>query len=483
MALSPQLFLPFLSTPFMASNTIIQKLYRETRVALRGSETNFTTGSIRRAIFLLSVPMVLEMVMESLFAVVDIFFVGRVGIQAVATVGLTESVLSLIYAVAIGLSVAATATVSRRIGEKQPERAGDAAFQAIVVAIAFSLVVAVLGAVFARDILRLMGGEEELIAAGYGYTQLMFASNISIMLLFLINGIFRGAGNASLAMRSLWIANGLNILLDPLFIFGWGPVPAFGVTGAAIATTIGRTVGVSFQLYYLLGGKSIVKITVRNMVVRGKAVMNILRIASGSTGQFLVESASWIFLVRIISLFGSEALAGYTIAIRIIIFSILPSWGLSNAAATLVGQNLGAGHPERAEQSVWKTAFYNLLFLLGLSLVFYVLAYELVGLFTDDPAVVKHGAESLRIICLGYAFVSYGMVVAHSFNGAGNTRTPLLINLGCYWVLQIPLAYGLAVTLDWGPTGVYVAIAVAFSVAAVVSVLLFRRGRWKTVQV
>ncbi len=467
----------------MAPNTIIQKLYRETRVALRGSETNFTTGSIRRAIFLLSVPMVLEMVMESLFAVVDIFFVGQVGIQAVATVGLTESVLSLIYAVAIGLSVAATATVSRRIGEKQPERAGDAAFQAIVVAIAFSLVVAVLGAVFARDILRLMGGEEELIAAGYGYTQLMFASNISIMLLFLINGIFRGAGNASLAMRSLWIANGLNILLDPLFIFGWGPVPAFGVTGAAIATTIGRTVGVSFQLYYLLGGKSIVKITVRNMVVRGKAVMNILRIASGSTGQFLVESASWIFLVRIISLFGSEALAGYTIAIRIIIFSILPSWGLSNAAATLVGQNLGAGHPERAEQSVWKTAFYNLLFLLGLSLVFYVLAYELVGLFTDDPAVVKHGAESLRIICLGYAFVSYGMVVAHSFNGAGNTRTPLLINLGCYWVLQIPLAYGLAVTLHWGPTGVYVAIAVAFSVAAVVSVLLFRRGRWKTVQV
>ena len=421
--------------------------------------------------------------MESLFAVVDIFFVGRVGIHAVATVGLTESVLTLIYSVAIGLSVAATATVSRRVGEKRPERAGDVAFQVLVIAVTFSTVIALVGAFFARDILRLMGGEEALIEEGYGYTRLMFASNVSIMLLFLINGIFRGAGNASLAMKSLWIANGLNILLDPLFIFGWGLVPAFGVTGAAIATTIGRTVGVVFQLYHLLKGTGIVRVGYANVVLRLRTLSNVLRIASGSMGQFLVESASWIFLVRIISLFGSEALAGYTIAIRIIIFSILPSWGLSNAAATLVGQNLGAGHPERAEKSVWQTAFYNLLFLLFLSVVFYVAAYELVGLFTTDPAVVRHGAESLRIICVGYAFVSYGMVVAQSFNGAGDTRTPLLINLGCYWLLQIPLAYGLAVTLDGGPNGVYVAIAIAFSVAAVVSVVLFRRGRWKTVQV
>ncbi|MGB3776847.1 MAG: MATE family efflux transporter [Tunicatimonas sp.] len=459
------------------------KFYRDFRTALRGSETNFTSGSIRRAIFLLSVPMVLEMVMESLFAVVDIFFVGRVGVHAVATVGLTESVLTVIYSVAIGLSMAATATVARRVGEKRPELAADAAFQAIAIAVGFSLVIALVGGFFARDILRLMGGEPALVEAGVGYTRLMFASNISIMLLFLINGIFRGAGNASLAMRSLWIANGLNIMLDPLFIFGWGPVPAFGVTGAAIATTIGRSVGVGYQLYHLFGGRALVKVGYANLVLRTNTLLRLLKVASGSMGQFLVESASWIFLVRIIAVFGSEALAGYTIAVRIIIFSILPSWGLSNAAATLVGQNLGAGHPLRAEQSVWKTAFYNLLFLLVLSVVFYAAAYPMVRLFSDDPVVIDQGAEALRIICLGYAFVSYGMVVGQSFNGAGDTRTPLLINLGCYWALQIPLAYWLAVPLGWGPTGVYVAIAITFAAAAVMSVLLFRRGRWKTVRV
>ncbi len=459
------------------------KLRRDSRTALRGSETNFTTGSIRRAIFLLSVPMVLEMVMESLFAVVDIFFVGRVGVHAVATVGLTESVLTIIYSIAIGLSMAATATVARRVGEKRPELAADAAFQAIAIAVAFSLVIALAGGFFARDILRLMGGEPALVEAGVGYTRLMFASNISIVLLFLINGIFRGAGNASLAMRSLWIANGLNIVLDPLFIFGWGPVPAFGVTGAAIATTIGRSVGVGYQLYHLFGGRALVRVGYANLVLRMNTLLRLLKIASGSMGQFLVESASWIFLVRIIAVFGSEALAGYTIAVRIIIFSILPSWGLSNAAATLVGQNLGAGHPLRAEKSVWLTAFYNLLFLLVLSVVFYVAAYPMVRLFSDDPVVIEQGAEALRIICVGYAFVSYGMVVGQSFNGAGDTRTPLLINLGCYWALQIPLAYWLAVPLGWGPTGVYVAIATTFAAAAVTSVLLFRRGRWKTVRV
>ena len=460
-----------------------EKIYRDLRIALRGSETNFTTGSIRRAIFLLSVPMVLEMVMESLFAVVDIFFVGRVGVHAVATVGLTESVLTIIYSVAIGLSMAATATVARRVGEKRPELAADAAFQAIAIAVGFSLVIALTGGFFARDILRLMGGEPALVEAGVGYTRLMFASNVSIMLLFLVNGIFRGAGNASLAMRSLWIANGLNMLLDPLFIFGWGPVPAFGVTGAAIATTIGRSVGVGYQLYHLFGGRALVKVGYANLVLRMNTLLRLLKIASGSMGQFLVESASWIFLVRIIAVFGSEALAGYTIAVRIIIFSILPSWGLSNAAATLVGQNLGAGHPLRAEKSVWQTAFYNLLFLLLLSVVFYAAAYPIVRLFSDDAVVVEHGAEALRIICVGYAFVSYGMVVGQSFNGAGDTRTPLLINLGCYWALQIPLAYWLAVPLGWGPTGVYVAIGTTFAASAVVSVLLFRRGRWKTVRV
>ena len=460
-----------------------EKIYRDLRIALRGSETNFTTGSIRRAIFLLSVPMVLEMVMESLFAVVDIFFVGRVGVHAVATVGLTESVLTIIYSVAIGLSMAATATVARRVGEKRPELAADAAFQAIAIAVGLSLVIALVGGIFARDILRLMGGEPALVEAGVGYTRLMFASNLSIMLLFLVNGIFRGAGNASLAMRSLWIANGLNIALDPLFIFGWGFVPAFGVTGAAIATTIGRTVGVVYQLYHLFGGRALVRVGYANLVLRTTTLLRLLKIASGSMGQFLVESASWIFLVRIIAVFGSEALAGYTIAVRIIIFSILPSWGLSNAAATLVGQNLGAGQPLRAEKSVWQTAFYNTIFLLLLSVVFYAAAYPMVGLFSDDPVVIEQGAKALRIICVGYVFVSYGMVVGQSFNGAGDTRTPLFINLGCYWALQIPLAYVLALPLGWGTTGVYAAIAVTFLAAAVVSVVLFRQGRWKTMQV
>nr|WKN36093.1 MATE family efflux transporter [Tunicatimonas sp. TK19036] len=461
----------------------IKYLYQYLLIALKGSETNFTTGSIRRAIFLLSVPMILEMVMESLFAIVDVFFVGRVGTTAVATVGLTESVLTIIYSVAMGLSMATTALVARRIGEKKPHKAGDVAFQAIALAFIFSLIIGVLGAVYARDILQLMGGEPELVNDGALYTRIMFLSNTSIMLLFLINGIFRGAGDASLAMRSLWLANGLNIVLDPVFIFGFGPIPEFGVAGAAIATTIGRTVGVMYQLYHLFGGKTIVKMGVDNIVFRTKTLMNLLKLASEGIGQFLVESASWIFLVRIISMFGSEALAGYTIAIRIIIFSILPSWGLSNTAATLVGQNLGADQPLRAEQSVWKTAYYNFLFLVVLSFLFYVGAYEFVSIFSDDEAVIQEGVQSLRIICLGYVFLSYGMVVAQSFNGAGDTRTPLIINVVCYWLVQIPLAYGMAVWLDMGPKGVYIAIAITFSLAAVVSVVLFQRGKWKLVKV
>ncbi|MEM8965582.1 MAG: MATE family efflux transporter [Bacteroidota bacterium] len=461
----------------------VKYLYYNLRIALSGSETNFTSGSIRRAIFLLSVPMILEMVMESLFAVVDIFFVGKVSTTAVATVGLTESVLTIIYSVAIGLSMATTALVARRVGEKNHHKAGDAAFQAIALAVIISLVIGVAGAVFARDILRLMGGEPQLVEDGFLYTRIMFLSNTSIMLLFLINGIFRGAGNASLAMKSLWLANGLNIVLDPIFIFGLGPIPEFGVAGAAIATTTGRTVGVLFQLYHLLNGKTIVKIGWDNVVVRAKTLLNLLKLASEGISQFLVESASWIFLVRIISLFGSEALAGYTIAIRIIIFSILPSWGLSNAAATLVGQNLGADQPLRAEKSVWKTAYYNFLFLTVLSLIFYFGAYQFVGIFSDEPEVIQTGVESLRIICLGYVFLSYGMVLAQSFNGAGDTRTPLLINVGCYWLVQIPLAYGMAVWLNMGPQGVYIAIAIAFSLAAVVSVILFQRGNWKLVKV
>lgn len=461
----------------------LKKLYHHFLLALKGTETNFTSGSIRRAIFLLSVPMILEMVMESLFAVVDIYFVGKISTNAVAAVGLTESVLTLIYGVAIGLSMAATALVARRVGEKNYKKAADAAFQSIVVAVVLSVVVGIAGVWYAQDILRLMGGEEDLVQEGYRYTRIMFGGNISIMLLFLINAIFRGAGNASLAMQSLWIANGLNMLLDPLFIFGWGPVTAFGIEGAAIATTIGRSVGVVYQLFFLFGGRAVLKLGVRNMVVRWQTIRNILNLSVGSMGQFLVESASWIFLVRIISIFGSEVLAGYTIAIRIIIFSILPSWGLANAAATLVGQNLGAAFPVRAEQSVWNTAFYNLLFLIILSVVFYIFAYEFVGLFTTEAVVIQEGAQALRIICSGYAFVSYGMVLAQSFNGAGDTKTPLYINLFCYWLLQVPLAWVLAVPLEMEAKGVYIAVAVSFSVSAVISVFIFRKGRWKVVEV
>lgn len=461
----------------------IKKIYHHFLLALRGSETDFTTGSIRRAIFLLSVPMILEMVMESLFAVVDIYFVGRISTNAVAAVGLTESVLTLIYGIAIGISMATTALVARRVGEKNYKKASDGAFQAILLSVLLSVVIGVAGFLFAADILRLMGGEEDLVQEGFRYTRLMFAGNLSIMLLFLINAIFRGAGNASLAMRSLWLANGLNILLDPLFIFGFGPIPAFGIEGAAIATTIGRSVGVLYQLFFLFGGGAVVRIGMKNIVFRWRTLRNIIDLSIGGMGQFLVESASWIFLVRIISLFGSEVLAGYTIAIRIIIFSILPSWGLANAAATLVGQNLGASHPARAEESVWRTAFYNLLFLLLLSVIFYVFAYEFVGLFTAESEVIRSGAESLRIICLGYAFVSYGMVLAQSFNGAGDTKTPMYINLFCYWLLQIPLAWLLAVPFNMGPNGVYAAVAISFSASAVVSIVIFRKGRWKMVKV
>lgn len=461
----------------------IKKLYHHFLLALKGVETDFTTGSIRRAIFLLSVPMILEMVMESLFAVVDIYFVGKISTNAVAAVGLTESVLTIIYGVAIGISMATTALVARRVGEKAYKRASDGAFQAILLSVILSVLIGVVGFLFAADILRLMGGEEDLVQEGFRYTRLMFASNISIILLFLINAIFRGAGNASLAMRSLWLANGLNILLDPLFIFGFGPVPAFGIEGAAIATTIGRSIGVLYQLFFLFGGGAVVRIGMRNIVFRWRTLRSIIDLSVGGMGQFLVESASWLFLVRILSVFGSEVLAGYTIAIRIIIFSILPSWGLANAAATLVGQNLGALRPGRAEESVWRTAFYNLLFLLGLSVIFYVFAYEFVGLFTTEPTVIKSGAESLRIICLGYAFVSYGMVLAQSFNGAGDTKTPMYINLFCYWLLQIPLAWLLAIPLNIGPSGVYIAVAVSFSTSAVISIFIFRKGRWKLVKV
>jgi len=457
---------------------------KDLKAALKGSEKNFTTGSIDRAIFLLAVPMILEMLMESLFAVVDAYFVSNyVGINGVATVGLTESVITLIYATAIGMSMAATAVVARRVGEGNHKAAAISAMQAIIISSSISIVLGVLGFIFAPDILRFMGADEQVIAEGAQYTRILFGSNIVIMLLFLLNGIFRGAGDANIAMRSLWIANILNIILDPCFILGWGPFPEMGLTGAAVATTIGRGCGVAYQITMLSSKKSIIQINWETFTIRWDIIKQILKIGFNGVLQFLISSASWIFLMRIMAGFGSSAVAGYTIAIRIIIFTILPAWGMANAAATLVGQNLGAKKPDRAEQSVWKAARYTVIFLTLIAILFFFFAKNLIGFFLEDPAAVKEGVNSLRIICFGYLFFGYGMVIAQSFNGAGDTWTPTKINLIAFWALQIPLAYIFAYQLEWNTNGVYWAIAISESVLALISIYLFRKGKWKLMQV
>ncbi len=453
------------------------------KAAVRGKEDDFTGISIKKAIFYLSIPMILEILMESLFAVVDIFFVGKLGVYAVATVGLTESVLTIIYSIAIGLSMAATAIVARRIGEKKPKEASAAAFQAIAVCSLFAVAVAVLGVWQAKTMLSLMGGEVDVIESGYRYTQIIFGGNVCVMLLFLINGIFRGAGNAAVAMRALWIANGFNIILDPILIFGLGPIPGFGLEGAAWATTTGRGIGVIYQFYVLFNGKSLIKLEWESLKMKWKTIWTILKVASGGMGQFLIESASWIFLMRIVSESGSVALAGYTIAIRLIIFALLPAFGLANASATLVGQNLGALQPSRAEQSVWVSAHITAIFL-GLCSIFFIGgAGSFISIFNQDPGVIQIGRMALVIICLGYVFFGYGMVMSQSLNGAGDTRTPTIINLAVLWGFQVPFAYFMANGMGWGATGVFVAIAVSHSIHAIVSTLVFNRGRWKLVKV
>jgi putative MATE family efflux protein len=461
----------------------LQRFFSDFRTAVLGNEKNFVTGSINRAIFMLSVPMVLEMMMESLFAVVDVFFVSKLGVDAIATVGLTESVIMIVYSICVGLSMGVTAMVSRRVGEKKHKEAADVAYQSILVAVFIAIIIGVAGFVYAKDLLQLMGASDSLINQGYGFTQVLIGGNITIMLLFILNAVFRGAGDASIAMRALWVSNGLNLILDPLFIFGLGPIEGMGVKGAAIATTIGRSVGVAYQLYILLNGKSVIKLMRANMVFRLEIMMRLIRVSLGGMAQYLISTASWIFLVRIISHFGSEAIAGYTISIRIIIFTILPSWGISNAAATLVGQNLGADQPERAEKSVWKCAFYNMLFLFFVSIVFFIFAEFLVSIFSTEEAVVRHGVIALRFICTGYVFFAYGMVVSQSFNGAGDTRTPTIVNFFSYWMLQIPLAYLLAIFTPLEIKGIYVAILVAEVFLAIVVVLIFRKGKWKLVKV
>jgi putative MATE family efflux protein len=462
----------------------VSSYFRLFKQAVKGTEQDYTALSIDRAIFMLSIPMILEMIMESLFAVVDVYWVSRLNDNdAVATIGLTESVLTLVYSLAIGLSMGATAMVARRVGEKDFAAAKVAAAQAIYIGFGISMLVSIVGIFFSEDILRLMGASESLIANNSGYTRWMLTGNITIVMLFLINAVFRGAGDASLAMRSLWLANILNIALGPVFIFGIGPIPAMGVEGAAIATTIGRGTGVLYQVYHLFRGKGMIKFDRLNIPLRLDIVARLIKVSAGGMLQFIIGSASWIFLVRIMSDFGSATVAGYTIAIRLIVFAILPAWGMANAAATLVGQNLGAGHPDRAEKSVWRSAFLNMIFLGSIGIVFLIFAKNFIGFFTNDPEVLRNGIQCLQIVCLGYAFYAYGMVIGQSFNGAGDTKTPTIINFVGFWLFQIPLAYSLALLLDIGSPGVYAAISIAESAIAVAAILIFRKGKWKSVKI
>ena len=453
------------------------------KAAVAGEQKEFTSGSLNMALFMLAVPMVLEMAMESLFAVVDAFYVSRVGIDALTTVALTEAVMMLVYSIAIGLSMSATAFVARRTGEKNLKEAATSAVQAIYLAVIISVPLSLAGIFFAPDILRLMGATPSVIAEGTNYTRIMLGGNIVIMLLFLNNAVFRGAGDASIAMRVLWLANILNIALGPLFIFGPGPFPELGVTGAAVATTTGRGIGVLYQMWMYSNRRSLIRIHRENLAFLPAVILEMFKISLGGVSQFLISSASWIFVVRILATFGSAAVAGYTIAFRVIVFTILPAWGVANAAATLVGQNLGAKQPERAEKSVWIACFYNMLFLGIVSVAFYIFAEEIIGIFSQEPEVLRTGVQGLRIICLGYLFYGYGMVIGQAFNGAGDTRTPTILNLVCFWLIQIPLAYLLAKSFAWGPTGVFASIAISFSLLAVIGVWAFRRGTWKTVRV
>lgn len=461
----------------------MKKIFKLFWQAVSGKEEEYTSGSINKAIFLLAVPMVLEMVMESTFAIVDIFFVAKIGTDAIATIGLTEVVLMIIESVAVGIAMAATAMVARRVGEGQREEASLASAQIILLAAIVSTFFGALTFAFAGDILRLMGGSEQLVAQGTSYTRIVLGFNGTLFFLFVLNAIFRGAGNAAIAMRTLWIANGINIILDPCLIFGWGPFPELGLTGAAVATTIGRGTGVLYQLYYLLNGKSVIALARKHFYWVGSLIVRLIRVSLGGIGQFLISTASWLFLVRIMAEFGSDSLAAYTIAIRIIIFTLLPAWGLGNAAATLVGQNLGAGNPERAEKSVWKAAIYNMVFLFVVGVLYFLTAENIVQWFTQEPVVVAECTKGLKIISLGYVFYACGMVLSQSFNGAGDTVTPTLLNFIAFWIIQIPLAYFLTRIDAIQSMGIYYAIAISNSVLAMMAFVVFRRGKWKLIKI
>lgn len=449
------------------------------RLSLQGKHLDYTAVPLNRAVLLLAVPMVLEMIMESLFAVVDVFWVSRLGSDAIAVIGLTESVMTLVYAVAIGISFAATAIVARRIGEKDAERAAQAAGQIIVLGVTLSAAMGVVMSYFAADILRFMGASESVVSLGTDFARLMLGWNVTVFMIFLINAIFRGAGDAVLAMRTLWLANGLNIVLAPCFIFGWGPFPALGVTGAAVATNIGRGVGVLYQLWHLAGDRSRVRVRLRHLRPVLWDMRAIMTTASTGIAQLVVGTTSWVGLFKILAAFGSAALAGYTIAMRVVMFALMPAWGLANAGATLVGQNLGAGKPERAEEAIRIAARFNVIFLGVIGLFFVLFAAPIVRLFTDDPPVLEYGIRSLWIVSLAFPLYAFGMCLEAAFNGAGDTWTPTRLNFFCFWLFQIPLAWLLAEFFRLGPLGVFIAVPLGFSALAVWSAVLFRRGRWK----
>lgn len=460
-----------------------RSLWRALNDAIRGTDADYTQIDLKKAIFLLAVPMILELVMESTFAVVDIYFVGQLGSSAVATVGLTETYLFLLYSLAMGLSMAVTAIIARRIGEKQKDAAGISAFQSILLSVLVSLPFTIGGIFFAKDLLAVMGADQWSLDHGYRYTQWMLGGNGIIILLFVINAVFRGAGDAAIAMRVLWIANGLNIVLDPLLIFGWGPIPAMGIEGAAIATTTGRGIAVAIQLYILATGGKHIRVTMAQIYWDAKVMLNIVKTSLGGVGQMIVAMTSWIFLMRILADIGSEAVAGSTIALRVMMFTLMPAWGLSNAAATLVGQNLGAGNADRAEASVWKIGVYNMVFLIGVSFVYFFFNESLIGIFTEDQRVIAIGSEWLRILSYAYFVYGWWMVSVQAFNGSGDTNTPTKINLVFFWMIQIPLAYLLAIEWDWAHSGVFWAVFFSETAVGLFTLWIFKRGKWKTVTV
>jgi putative MATE family efflux protein len=460
-------------------NNRLKSFFKDINEAVSGTEQDFTEGKLSRAILLLSIPAVLEMVMESVFVIVDIYFVSKLGANAVATVGITESMVTIIYAIAIGLGTATTSMVSRRMGEKNPDAASITAFQAIVTGVIVSIIIGLPGALYSRRLLGLMGASKPIIDSMSGYNRIMLGGNIVIMMLFIINAIFRSAGDAAVAMKVLWIGNIINIILDPCLIFGLGPFPHMGVTGAAVATNIGRGTSVIVQFYLLFLGKKRIHLSSKHLSINFGIMLRLLKLSFGSIGQNLISTTSWIALVRILSIFGSEVVAGYTIAMRIIGFTLLPSWGISNAASTLVGQNLGAKKPDRAERSVWVTGWINMILLSVIGLILVIFPEIFIRIFIDNENVIKAGVLGLRIVSIGFVAYGLGMVLVNSFNGAGDTSTPLKINIFAFWFVEIPLAWLLAIKVGLNEEGVFIAIVVAESLMTLIAWLVFRRGKWK----